>query len=130
MKMNRDYKRRNEILGIPFEEGAKENVEINRLYRLSLDIVKKLFKEKFIDPKDNQNSSPTAAQFLKFLRKYPFATVDVYTVPISKPDYRVMIEGLFISNKDKTSQVISDFFELCKDAAEVSKDGHLIAWWN
>jgi len=97
---------------------------------ITLPALEILFAERFIYPESRQNASPTAQMFLEFMRKYPSATAHGYAIGPDRWDYRVTLEGLFVSAQAVTPELREAFLALCKDADELRTDGDLSAWWD
>jgi hypothetical protein len=128
--MNED--RRNELL--------KDYLSTKILYDvmyfkdLPLKAMESLYNEKFIDPNDNQNGSPTAVEFIEFVQKYPFVKFHGYTVSKNRKDYRTTIEGLnYKGPVDETHypNFVKDFIVLNKRADELNyEDNKFFSWFD
>tara|TARA_Y100001949_G_scaffold134836_1_gene116354 strand:- start:301 stop:714 length:414 start_codon:yes stop_codon:yes gene_type:complete len=126
---NKDYKKRDQLLGIQTDwtdqSGGLEYVEA-----ISIDQLEKLLIERFIDPNEYQNESPTTRKFYEFMNSFPVATAHGYAISPERDDYRVTIEGLYVNESDVTSELKKKFRELCKDADEYYDQGELYSWWD
>ena len=95
-KYNMDYKRRDEIIfGDDCQPEEKWAGGIKR-FSISPSVLKQLLEERFADPKDAQNNSPTAQDFSDFFDRVATPDewmVDGYAVSHDREDYRVSIEG-------------------------------------
>jgi hypothetical protein len=127
---NTDTTRRNEILGIEPEWGKAEWNDTVHLEAIQLEQLEKLVAEKFIDPEGRQNESPTAQEFLDFMRKHPGVVAQGYAVAIKREDYRVTLEGLFVDHASVTPQLRWDFEQLCSEADELDTQADLYSWWD
>jgi len=125
--MNKDQKKRNLILGFdsPDYPGG-----IEPFRHISLDTLEELVKENFINLEDRFNDSPSAEEFLEFMRKYPHVTAHGYAIDISRPDYGISIEGLesrgSTSEKFKRDWVCE--FRLADEF--VYEEEYLYCWWD
>jgi len=129
VNLNSDYEKRNKIVfgkNIPTEWlGGVEHFE-----NLTLKQFESLVDNRFIDLEDVQNLSPSAGDFLEFMRSHSKVTAHGYVVSHERQDCRVSIEGL--SYKGKVSKnLLLDFVHLCREADEfVADDNHLYSWWD
>jgi hypothetical protein len=128
---NPDYERRDFLLGIDGDWDEKNALGgIKSFGLIELDILEILFRERFIDPSDRQNESPTMQEFLGFMRKHPAAVAHGYAVSPNRDDYRVTIEGLRVPAKDVTWELEEAFAEFCGNADELVTNGELYSWWD
>lgn len=128
---NPNYIRRDELLEIESqfwddEENDDEIVEVE----IPLEVFEQLIQEKFIDPYGRQNFSPTAQEFLKFMRKYPLVVAHGYAISPYSDNYRVSIEGLMVDPEDVTAGLRYDFAQLCQNADVLQIDEELFSWWD
>jgi hypothetical protein len=116
-KFNTNQKRRDEILGITCKDDYERFEDIN------VETLKILLDEKFADPEETQNYSPSIQEFYEFMVKYPEFRAIGYAVGRGRSDYRVSIEGL--EGKGKTKQALFDFISEFRNADEfdVDEDG-------
>jgi len=126
---NKDYKKRDELLGIQpnwtDQSGGLEYVET-----ITIDQLEKLLTERFINPNEYQNESPTTRKFYEFMNTFPVVTAHGYAISPERDDYRVTIEGLYVNESYVTSELKTKFRELCKDADEYYDQGELYSWWD
>ena len=128
---NPNYIRRDELLDIESrfwddEENDDDIVEVE----IPLEALELLFAEKFIDPHSRQNYSPSAHEFLQFMRKYPNVVAHGYAVSPYRDDYRISIEGLMVEPEDVTPALRADFELLCQNADVLDLQGELYSWWD
>ncbi len=129
--LNKDYKRRDKIVGMNVEWGKDDSGGLIRLNRLSLSVVAQLYEEKFIDPNDRQNLAPTAQEILAFMCRHPSALASGYMISPERDDYRVTIETVELPTKDATPAARQEFETLCKNANELDIQGDfLYCWWD
>lgn len=128
-KINKDTQRRNRILGITFD-WEKVSSGTMSLERIDVKTLELLFRERFIDPNEKQNESPTAIQFLSFMQKYPVVLAQGYVVSPNREDYRITIDGLSVQPSYASGELKLAFFEFCKDADELNIEDGLRAWWD
>jgi hypothetical protein len=103
LMLNKDYKRRDQIIFGRDEVGGCESFR-----GMTLETLKKLFDEEFIEGKDHQNSAPTASEMLKFMESHPGFTAHGYAISHLRDDYRVTIEGLeYVGEYSK--ETLADF---------------------
>lgn len=119
-------------------EGSADNLRhFSNLFAYQL---RGLLEEGFIDPLETQNGSPTVAEFLAFMERWPQVTCHGYAVGTERSDYRVTIEGL-----DCMHDITDDLFEAFKgflDGASCGAGeeiavrpgrwdrGRLYCWWD
>jgi hypothetical protein len=129
VNLNREFKVRDSILGININWDTKSGGVVP--YKdLDVNSFTALLRNKFIDPNEYQNESPSVRAFYFFMAKYPFALAHGYAVSPDREDYRVSIEGLFIPKEYVTNSVKEDFYNLCKDADEYHDSDDLYSWWD
>ena len=124
--MNKDDKRRCEILGIPYPPqygGGVEHFEGATYVQL-----RTLLEENFAEHDSAQNFSPEFEQFVRFLAEHPLFTAHGYIVSPTRADYRVTIEGI-AGPEDSSKDAIEDFVMLCRDADEFSLHPPY-SWWD
>lgn len=90
-KPKRNNTLRDRILGVDTSEDG-----VTRLPQITLYQLDALIAEGFTEPNDRQNRSPTASQFLNFMKRWPTAVANGYAVHPDRDDYRVTVEGLDI----------------------------------
>ena len=133
--MNKDYKRRDEIL---FGEYRPERYYLGGCAHADVpyEVVEKLYNEGFIDPDENQNSSPTTAEFINagigYEDKIEF---EIYAISPERDDYRITIEGVNVWIPYGDNDALCSFVEGFHYADEFSlctyEEGfHLRAWWD
>lgn len=130
--MNKDYKKRNEIIFGDDDVDSNDNWlgGTRNFESLDLEQLNALIKNKFIDLEDAQNLSPTVADFLDFMKKYPAVKAHGYAVSHKRDDYRVSLEGLEFHG-DVSKEMLMDFIYVCRLADEfTAEDDHLYAWWD
>ena len=123
--LNKNYKVRNAILGLPIEFN-----DICRFGDKKLEDLINLLHNQYIATEETQNDSPTVEEFYNFLKKYPEVTFHGYAVSNKRDDYRVSIEGLEYAG-DCSRELIVDFVKLCKSADELDVEtDYLRSWWD
>lgn len=126
---NKNYERRDEILNIDVD-WDNNNGGIERFENIDVKVLETLLLEKFIDPSDRQNESPSVKEFYDFMCKYPQVLAFGYAVSPNRDDYRISIEGIYVPQNKVTTKLKEEFRELSKNADEVYYDGELYAWWD
>lgn len=125
--LNRAYERRDEII---FGTSVRQyQGSIERFDHLTLAQLELLVAENFIDLDEGQNWSPTAGEFLDYMREYPAVMAHGYAVSIARDDYRVTLEGLQCPAEQVTPEMRDSFIDLCRDADDFSHWNDLYAWW-
>lgn len=130
--LNRNHARRDEILGTALVRYAGG---IKPFSGLDASGLERLIAEAFIDPAARQNHSPTAAEFLRFMRRWPQTTAHGYAVSRRREDYRVSIEGiecrLAAVPACDADRLRAEFELFCRGADEYhATDDTLFAWWD
>jgi len=128
-KYNKNSTERDEILNLKIN-WKKEKSGIAYFENLSVMTLETLLIQKFIDPNDCQNSAPSVKDIFNFMCKYPQMTTSGYAISPLREDYRISIDGLFVSKELVTPQLKKDFIEFCKDADEIEIDSDLVSWWD
>ena len=125
MKLNKDYKLRNKILGLP-----EDFDDICQFKGINPETLQELLDLKFADPSDNYNDCPTFGEFLDFMKAYPGYTAHGYATSHLRDDYRVTIEGL-MKDGESTKEEIIDFVREFKFADEFEiEDDYVYCWYD
>ena len=133
--MNKDYKRRDEIL---FGGFRKERYELGGCARCDMpyDKFKQLYDEGFIDPDENQNSSPTTKEFMHaVLGCEKWVEFEAYAISPDRDDYRITIEGIDIwiplDKREDLCRFVEEFHYADEFSLDTDENGfHLRAWWD
>jgi len=100
-------------------------------FEISLEQLEQLVRENFINLKDAQNDSPTAGEFLEFMRQYPEVRAHGYAQPLLDSDfynaYRVTIEGLIY--RGPVSNELEEAFDEFSTADEYRNEPNLLRCW-
>jgi hypothetical protein len=129
-ELNSDYQRRDALLGLNVTWSPDNVDDALAVESIPLAVLETLLAEQFIRPADRQNASPTAGQFLEFMRKHPVVVAHGYAISRDRPDYRVTIEGLYVPAEDVTPELRQAFSDLCHNADELMTEGDLYSWWD
>ena len=125
---NKDQATRDKIL---FGRDQGKNNYL-RYTGLSYDDLQKLVEEKFADPEERQNDSPSILEFLGELKEFKDnVTFHGYAISLDRDDYRVSVEGFEIEGISQ-AQLIS-LMEQYRFADELTADaakGYLYTWWD
>jgi hypothetical protein len=112
----------------------REAYDVMYFKDLPLEAMELLYNEKFIDPNDNQNGSPTAIEFIEFVQQYPFVKFHGYTVSKDRKDYRTTIEGLSYTgsvDEKRYPNFVKDFIVLNKQADDLEyEDKKFYSWFD
>lgn len=129
--LNQDDARRAELLGVDTKD---ESLGIKRFDDLDRERLGKLLEERFTDPNTTQNDSPSIGQFFEILSAHPELMVGGYSVPISRYDYRISVDSLYVDidkvpaeRRDEVEQI---FEELSQTATNTEPEGSTHrCWW-
>jgi len=124
--MNREQQKRDDYLDVL---SCEYYGGIASYSDLSLEGLKWLIENDFVDLEEQQNDSPSIAEFLSFMEEYPIFFAHGYVVDGSRPDYRVSIEGL--SGHTNNMNEMLAFSKFNKKATEFDCDlGYQRSWWD
>ena len=128
-RINTDVARRDKLLEIndPWSGGGGG---IQRFSGISREGLEQLFRERHIDPSSRINSSPSAAEFLRFMQKHPAVTAHGFAVSPNREDYGAIVEGLAVQDSFVTAELKLAFLEFCHEADELAFNDGLRAWWD
>lgn len=112
---NKDIETRDSIIFGNYRPGEYHG-GIRRFRELDVETLEKLIEEKFIDPEDCQNLSPTAWEFFNFMKQYPWWMAHGYVVELKRPDYRMTIEGIETEMEPHDPEELCEYSKLCGDA--------------
>jgi len=126
---NTDYEKRDKLLGIK-PDWTGQNGGLEYIDEIKIDLLDKLLIDGFIDPEGYQNESPTTKEFYEFMNKFPKVSAHGYAISPQRDDYRITLEGLHVKESDVTTELKTEFFNLCKEADEYFDEGELYSWWD
>jgi hypothetical protein len=110
--------------------GRPEAYDAERFNKLTLEQLNELKLMKVLDPKEQQNDSPTIKEFMDFMKDHPGVTAHGYVISEDREDCRVSLEGIAYEGSP-SKKLILDFTSLCRDADEfTANEGGLYAWWD
>lgn len=129
---NRDWKRRDQILGVTLHPDPDG---ITAFHGLDAERLDRLLQEGFAPPGERQNLGPSIEEFLAFMRDWPEVLAFGYAVHPAREDYRVTLEGLacdlLVVPAPRRDALRSAFTERFRDADEfVDALQCLYAWWD
>jgi hypothetical protein len=129
--LNQDDDRRAALLGVDTKD---ESLGIVRFDGIDRDTLRALVEEGFANPTTNQNDSPAIGQFLAMLEEHPELQVGGYSVPLSRADYRVSIDSIYVDidrvPADRRAAVEALFEELGSTATNTDPGNATHAcWW-
>jgi len=130
---NRDWQRRNAILQPYLRTGGSvapfdPTVDIVHFQNLPVEVVTRLLQERYLDPDERQNDSPSASEFFAFMQRHPRVLAHGYAISIEREDYRVTIEG--VSYRGPTSESLRrDAERLFAGADEYRMDADGLYVW-
>jgi hypothetical protein len=98
---------------------------------LSVGAMQTLIELGFLEPHGNQNGSPTTAEFLRFMKRFPGFTAIGYATHPDRKDSRVTIEGVEASGTILSAEAAAEFRELAAtaDECDLSAD-YARCWWD
>ena len=122
---NRDDKRRCEILKTDgtYGMGGTESIQ-----SVTLQQLKDLEKEGFLDPEMTQNDSPSIGGIMDFMEENPRALAFGYIVSPTRDDYRVSLEGVIIPGPLSVNEVMA-FANYFRYADEFDLDSNGARAW-
>lgn len=130
MKFNDNYNLREQII---FKESYDEqNYKyggIRQFENITVDDLQKLIDNRFIDPKDRQNDSPSVRQMLNYGKKHENVTFNGYSVSPKRGDCRVSIDAIhqeFVNDNDSVD--FSNNFGYADEFTVNKKNGR--AWFD
>lgn len=98
---------------------------------MSLSVVEKLIRLKYLSKSERQNESPTAADFVRFMKKWKQYNIKAHGYEVSKArdDVRISIEGLQHSCEEALEDhaFIADWYKFNRKADELSDTR---SWWD
>ena len=126
-EFNKDQTARDRLLGI--SPDAKYGGGVEYFNGLTAATLRKLIDEKFADPEECQNSSPSIQEFLDFMEEHPGFTAHGYAVTLKREDYRVSIEG--IEGKGIKREDVDEFIQAHRFADDFSfENGRCYCWYD
>ncbi len=128
--LNLNYKERDRLLFGQTIDWATEPASVKRFSGAKIETLKDLLDQSFAHPNESQNESPTFADFLAFVEKYPFVTAHGYAVSPFRDDYRVTVEGLEFTGV--VSEEVQRDFERMNDSADefICTSERLFCWFD
>lgn len=131
--LNKDVIKRDEIISkysSKFEDIYLGGIK--RFSKLSLDGLKILIEEGYVDIDDRQNYSPTIDKLVELGKKFQQNDMKLlysgYAVSVDRDDYRVSIDAIYGDFENITDLELKQEIEnLSKTADEVSNDR---IWWD
>lgn len=113
--LNRDFNTRDKMIFGGFNPNEYRG-GVRDFENLSLDTLKTLLEKNFIEPDESQNGSPTTAQILNFMERYPDYTAHGYAVSPNRFDYRITLTGVCKDTGANSPQELQAFTQLFEDA--------------
>jgi hypothetical protein len=120
-QFNKDQKKRDKILGI------SGTGDYERFPPLSAENLGWLIDEKYADPNECQNNSPSIQEFHDFMVKHPEYKAIGYAIGLQRTDYRVSIEGL--EGKAQDHKTFLEFVQEFHQADEFDVDDSYQRCW-
>ncbi|NOU99319.1 hypothetical protein [Paenibacillus planticolens] len=128
---NMNYEERDKLLGISGEwEVGSGFKSVRKFDFINIGILKQLVDDRFIDPDESHNSSPSIEKIFNFMTKYPRVLAKGYATSPLRRDYRVSLDTLFVPKSHVTMTLKQDFVEFCTRPNEFEMKGNLYAWWD
>jgi len=135
-KYNKDQKRRDSLLHVADwetkmqkEMGFKIDEDFFHFGNLNAETLKILLDERFADPDERQNDSPSIQEFYEFMLLYPQYTAIGYAVGLGRYDYRTTVEGL--EGNGKTKKALVSFANMFYTADEFTfEDDYQRCWYD
>lgn len=126
---NHDVKKRDMLLFGKKYEPAEYLGGIKPFYGITAEKLKQLVEQHFADPYERQNDSPSIDEFLEYADRQPDVTFDGYAVCLERNDYRVSIETVHQTFRNKDNAL--EFTKAFRRADEFDVNDHEgRAWWD
>ena len=120
---NRDTKRRSKLLDLGDSSGG-----IARFHDATVQDVAALLNERFLDPADRQNESPSAWRLFQFQCRHPGVLASGYAVEKDRSDYRVSLDA--IDSTRLEPHLLAEAEVLCESADKPRADPQLHCRWD
>ena len=118
------------IFGSPYDERLYAFGGIRNFDRLTLQQVEELLDKGYLKPHDAQNSSPTAQEFVDFVKDSGLDyTFHGYSVSPERVDNRVTIEGIEYDGVPDKSDII-EFVNFARFADALDIKHGLYCWYD
>lgn len=129
---NRDWRRRDQLLGITTDDDPDD---VTHFHGLDLPRLEALVREGFAPLGCRQNRAPTTEGFLGFMRDWPEVHAFGYAVHPAREDYRITLEGVACAiervPEGRRAALAEAFRARFREADEfVDAVGCLYAWWD
>jgi hypothetical protein len=86
-------------------------------------------KQGWADPEETQNSSPSIAEILEFIKANPSFVVHGYLITAKRDDKRISVEGV-IAVKEPTPQEYKNYVGMFHQADEFDNEMPYRAWYD
>lgn len=86
-------------------------------------------KNKWIDPEEQQNSSPTVKAIMNFLKANPSFVAHGYVIQPKRDDTRISFEGVIATTKPSHQEFLN-YVKLFHDADEFEAEYPYRAWYD
>ncbi len=97
---------------------------------LSVGAMSSLMELGFLDPKGETNGSPTAQDFLDFMKRHPMFTAIGYAIHPARADARITIEGME-ARAELDGDTLREFAEFAETADEQEvRMTYCRCWWD
>lgn len=130
MEFNKDIETRDKIIYGRYREKKYKYGGTLHYEGLTVGTMKELMDQKFLDPEERQNSSPTVQEIYDFMCTYPGYTAHGYTVSADRDDYRVSVEGVMKPEQAATPEECQAFLRLFENADELRVEGYMYCWFD
>ncbi|MBC8139870.1 MAG: hypothetical protein H7Y38_00355, partial [Armatimonadetes bacterium] len=99
---------------------------------LSVGAMQTLIELGFLDSNGNQNLSPTADVFLRFMKRFPHFTAIGYAIHPDRADVRISIEGVESNGTPLSTEALAAFEELANgaDECDIILPDFARCWWD
>ena len=126
---NKDQDKRDTFFDIVPDPYFSKN-DYQRYHGLNVETLKILLDEKFANPEEVQNESPSIQEFYDFMVKFPEFTAHGYLIGNGRSDYRVSIEGLIgVPSDFDAERAFSRMFRQA-DEFDFYPDGSFRCWYD
>lgn len=97
---------------------------------LSAENAETAIKNKWMDPKERQNESPTIARLVKFVKENPRFVLHGYVIVAERADARISVEGVIALDGAIPEKQYKAYVALCHRADEFDAESPMRAWWD
>ena len=125
---NRDWRRRDDRLFGDAGMGRYADGGAATFEDLDATGLAALIEDRFVDPHEGFNTSPTSWEVLQFLCRHPGVRIMGQAISPDREDYRLLLTSVYAAEADAALRAESSTF--CAGADEVELDSHFECFWD